>query len=79
MFNQGENARKENEIVVEARVLCGVKVWETYESWNLTGAIPTKFYKKMLGIPKCTENSSAYLELDRHRSRDRVITIVQYS
>lgn len=57
-------------------MLYGVKVWETHESWNLTGAIPTKFYKKILVIPKCTENSSSYLELDGHRSRDRVIAKV---
>jgi hypothetical protein len=50
MFNQGDNARKDYEIVMEAGVLYGVKVWGKHESWNLTGAIPTKFYKKILGI-----------------------------
>lgn len=60
-------------------------MWETHESWNLTDAIPTKFYKKILVIPNCTENSSTYLELDGHRSRGTVISkvlgteIVQYS
>lgn len=53
-----------------------MKVWETHESWNLTGAIATKFYKKILVIPKCAENSSAYLELDGHRSKNFVISKV---
>jgi hypothetical protein len=66
------------EMLVEARMY-GVEVWGIHEAWKEMDVFHTRFFKKILGVRRCTANSSADLELGRDSSRSSImIRVLKY-
>jgi hypothetical protein len=50
---EARTLEKTYETIVEARMLYGAEVWGIHKAWKEMDVIHTRFYKMILGVPRC--------------------------
>jgi hypothetical protein len=61
------------EMLCKSRIMYGVEVWGLDEAWKEVDRIHGRFCKKILGLPRCTANGLAEMELGRDSRRRKAM------
>lgn len=61
------------EATVEAKILYGVELWGTGETWKEINKIRARFCKKVLGIPVNVSSEAAMFEMGLESSRGTIL------
>jgi hypothetical protein len=57
----------------ESRIMYSVELWGLDEAWEEVDRIHGRFFKKILGLPRCAENGMADTELGRDIRRTEAV------
>jgi hypothetical protein len=52
-------------MVCESKIIYGIEMWGLNGAWEEADKVPSRFCKKVIGIPNCTESGFAEMELAR--------------
>jgi hypothetical protein len=61
------------ETLCESRIMYGVELWVLDRAWKEADRIHGRFCKKILGLPRCTDNGVAEMELGRDSRRGKAM------
>jgi hypothetical protein len=64
------------EMTSESSMMYGIELWGVYDAWKEIDKIHGRFYKKILGVPRCAANGAAEIELGRDSRRGKTISVI---
>jgi len=64
---------KRCEMLCESKIMYGIEVGRLSKAWKELGKIHRRFCEKLMGIPNCTMNGLAEMELGRESRRGKCI------